>query len=202
MRILEITKSNLRKKLLSYYFSNPEAEHYLREIASILEVDPGNLSKELVRLENEGIFISRERGRIKLYNLNKEYPLFQEIKSIVFKTIGIEGLLKKEFQNIPSIQIGFIYGSFARDKAKADSDIDIFVIGRPNEQKLNRGISLLEKQLGREINYILWSKNEVIQKTREKNSFLAEIFNEKKIFLKGNDKKLQKLLRTKKIAEN
>ena len=193
MEILKITKSSLRKKLLAYYFSNPEAEHYLREIALILEVDPGNLSKELSRLEKEGIFISQERGRIKLYKLDKEYPLFHELKNIIFKTIGIEGLLKKEIQDISGIQIAFIYGSFAQNKARVDSDIDIFIIGEPNEQKLNQNIFSLEKQLGREINYIFWSKDEVIKKTKERNSFLSEIFKDKKIFLKGNEQKLQEL---------
>ena len=193
MEVLKITKSSLRKKLLAYYFSNPEAEHYLREIALILEVDPGNLSKELSHLEKEGIFISQERGRIKLYKLDKEYPLFHELKNIIFKTIGIEGLLKKEIQDISGIQIAFIYGSFAQNKARVDSDIDIFIIGEPNEQKLNQNIFSLEKQLGREINYIFWSKDEVIKKTKERNSFLSEIFKDKKIFLKGNEQKLQEL---------
>ena len=52
-----MTKSELRRKLLAYFFTNPENNLCLREIASILEEDAGNLSKELSRLENEGIFI-------------------------------------------------------------------------------------------------------------------------------------------------
>lgn len=176
MEILEITKSKLRKKLLAYYFSNPEAEHYLREIASILEVDPGNLSKELVRLEKEGIFVSQQRGRIKLFSINKKHPLFAELRKIIFKTIGIEGLFKKELENIPQIQVAFIYGSFAQNKETANSDIDIFIIGRPKEQKLNQVISSLEKQLGREVNYIFWPKEEVIKKNKRKKFFFSGNF--------------------------
>ncbi len=74
MKIFPIANSKLRKKLIAYYFSNIEAEHYLREIASILNLDPSNLSKELNALEKEGVFISQVRGRIKLYRLNKSYP--------------------------------------------------------------------------------------------------------------------------------
>lgn len=196
MKLLQFTKSGLRRKLLSFYFSNPEGEYYLREIANILGVDPGNLSKELSGLEKEGLFSSRLRGRMKLYTLNKMHPFFEELRIIVSKTIGIEGLLKSIFQKSKGIRIAFIYGSLATGKEKANSDIDIFVIGKPDENRLNREISLIEKQLGREINYIFWPENEVSKKIKQRDSFLEEIFSKKKIFLKGTDNELQKLYTT------
>ena len=73
MKAFQFTNSILRKKLISYFFSNPDSEYYLREIASMLGLDPGNLSKELTELEKDGVFISHVRGRIKLYRLNKNY---------------------------------------------------------------------------------------------------------------------------------
>ena len=53
VNFLEITRSRLRQKLLSYFFTNPNANLYLREIASVLKEDPGNLSKEFAKLEKE-----------------------------------------------------------------------------------------------------------------------------------------------------
>jgi DNA-binding MarR family transcriptional regulator len=58
----------------------------VRELASYIHEDPGNLSRELRRLEDEGLYQSVTRGRIKLYSLNKGYPLFRELKAIIFKT--------------------------------------------------------------------------------------------------------------------
>jgi hypothetical protein len=49
------------------------------------------IRKELTRLEEEGIFLSRRKGNLIYYLLNQSYPLFDELKSIVFKTIGIQG---------------------------------------------------------------------------------------------------------------
>ena len=89
VNFLEMTRSRLRQKLLSYFFTNPNANLYLREIASVLKEDPGNLSKEFAKLEKEGIFISTLRGNQKYFSLNKKYPLYKELKSIIFKTIGI-----------------------------------------------------------------------------------------------------------------
>jgi predicted nucleotidyltransferase/predicted transcriptional regulator with HTH domain len=195
MKIFPIANSKLRNKLIAYYFSNIDAEHYLREIASILNLDPGNLSKELNALEKEGVFISQVRGRIKLYRLNKSYPFFNELKSIVFRSIGIEGSIREVLRKIDGIEIAFIFGSFASAKELANSDIDLFIMGNPDEKILNRNISEIEKKIGREINYLLWPKKEVIKKLKEKNSFLKEIFANKKIFIVGTQNELKKLSR-------
>lgn len=202
MKLFQITKSELRKKLISYFFSNPEKEHYLREIASLLNLDPGNLSKELNGLEKDGIFVSQIRGRIKLYKLNKKYLLFNELKNIIFKTIGIEGTLRSSLEKISGIQVALIYGSFASGEETMNSDIDIFIIGKPDEKVLNKEISIIERKTGREINYIFWPAKEVVKKLKEKNSFLEEIFKNKKIFLKGTKNELQELYRAGKIKTN
>ena len=94
VNFLQLTKSRLRQKILSYYFTNPTNQLYVRQLASILREDPGNLSKELSRLENEGIFIAETKGNQKHFYLNKRYPLYNELKSILFKTVGVEGRLK------------------------------------------------------------------------------------------------------------
>ena len=54
VNFLEMTKSRLRRKLLSFFFTNPDTNLYLREISAILKEDPGNLSKEFNKLEKEG----------------------------------------------------------------------------------------------------------------------------------------------------
>ncbi len=88
--LFHLTKVGLRKRLLHYFFSRPEANLYLREIARFIQVDPANLSRELRFLEKEGIFQSRKRGLQKFFSLNPGYPLFHEIKKMVGQTIDAE----------------------------------------------------------------------------------------------------------------
>jgi DNA-binding MarR family transcriptional regulator len=61
----------------------------LRDLAGRLSIDPSNLSKELARLEREGHFRSEVSGRQKYFHLNRQYALFQEVRSIVAKTLGM-----------------------------------------------------------------------------------------------------------------
>ena len=73
------------------YFSNPDNEYYLRELERLLETPVSMIRKELLRLEAEGMFLSKKRGNLTYFYLNKSYPLFDELKSIVFKTVGVQG---------------------------------------------------------------------------------------------------------------
>jgi DNA-binding transcriptional ArsR family regulator len=84
MSILLGTK--LRKKLLAFSFSHPGESFYVRELSGLIREDPGNLSRELRRLEEEGIYRSATRGKEKFYSLNKSYPLFREVKKIVLNS--------------------------------------------------------------------------------------------------------------------
>jgi predicted transcriptional regulator with HTH domain len=92
MSLLFNTK--LRKKMLTYSFTHPDKEYYVRELASIIHEDAGNLSRELRKLEGEGLYRSFSKGGLKFYSLNKNYSLFNEVKKIIFKTKGVEGGFK------------------------------------------------------------------------------------------------------------
>lgn len=74
----------LRHKLLAYSFTHSDASYYVRELALLINEDPGNLSRELRKLEREGIYQSVKKGNAKFYSLDKQYPLFNELKKITF----------------------------------------------------------------------------------------------------------------------
>src|SRR5438309_3150047 len=124
-------RSKARQRLLAYYFTNPTARHHLRDLAERLSIDPSNLSKELGRLEREGLFRSEVSGRQKYFQLNRGYSLFAEVRSIVTKTIGVAPLLGQSLKKIEGIEEAYLYGSFARNQMDASGDIDVLVIGAP-----------------------------------------------------------------------
>jgi predicted transcriptional regulator with HTH domain len=82
--------SEARRKLLDYFFSHQDAKHYLREIATLLALDPGNLSRELRRLEKEGLFLSKKRGNQKCFFLNPSYEHYSDIKRFFVSSSGDE----------------------------------------------------------------------------------------------------------------
>src|SRR5260370_37821071 len=108
-------RSKARQHLLAYCFTNPTARHHLRDLAERLSIDPSNLSKELGRLERDGLFRSEVIGRQKYFQLNRGYPLFDEVRKIVAKTIGVAHLIAQSLKRIEGIDQAYLYGSLARN---------------------------------------------------------------------------------------
>src|ERR1035441_8146477 len=103
-------RSAARRRLLAYYFTNPTARHHLRDLAARLSTDPSNLSKELGRLEREGLFLSEIGGRQTYFHRNRKYPLCAEVKRIVEKTIGAVTVLQESLRKIEGIDKAYLYG--------------------------------------------------------------------------------------------
>lgn len=190
MDIIKIFNSKTRQAIFRLYFSNPGKPFYLRELERELDIPVSMLRKELIALEKESVFKSERKGNLLYYSLNKHYPLFDELKSIVFKTVGIKASLEKLLSAIKNINAAFIYGSYAKNAENAKSDIDLFIIGKPDEDILLNKINKLEKTLKREINYSIYSKTDFEKKKKAKDSFIDDLLKNKKIFLIGDENEL------------
>lgn len=176
-------RSHLRKALLTHYLANRTASHYVRELAAVLGVDSTNLSRELHRLEQEGLFRSESRGNQKYYSLNREYPFLKEVFSILRRTIGVVPALSESLSKIPGIQAAYLYGSFAKGDEDAASDIDILIVGKPKATELANVAGRLEKLLSREVNYTVITDEELKRKLASHDPFLSDIWKGKRVEL-------------------
>lgn len=184
-------RSKARQRLLTYYFANPTARRHLRDLAERLSIDPSNLSKELGRLEREGLFRSEVSGRQKYFQLNREYPLFDEVRSIVAKTVGAVPLIAQSLKKIEGIEEAYLYGSFARNQQDAASDIDVLVIGAPLNEPLAETVGKLGRQLGREVNYTVLTRKEFESRRTRKDAFLENVWHNNRVSLIGPHEKAQ-----------
>lgn len=177
---------NGKGKILALFFSNPDKEYYLREIAKLLNEEPGAIQNHLNSLSEEKILLDHRMANLRFFKLNKNYPLYEEIKRIVSKTIGIEAKLKKLSNKFLGIEFAFIYGSIAKNAENSTSDIDLMIIGEVDEDKLIQQINRLEEELKREINYTIYRRREFKKKLDEGNEFISEVMKEPQIILKGD----------------
>jgi predicted nucleotidyltransferase len=187
---LYITKSKIRESLLILFFTNPQKKYYLRELERILGFSAGSIRRELLKFANDNLFKTEKAGNLLYYSLNNNHPLFDELKSIVSKTAGIEYSLRNELAKISKIKTALIFGSFASKKEGEKSDIDLMIIGNPDITKLNNKISLLENKLKREINQVVYSPEEYQLKKRENSQFVLDILKKPKIILIGEESDL------------
>jgi len=182
---LYISKSKIRQELLALFFTNPQKRYYLREMERILGCSAGSIRRELLKFQKDGLFNTDKVGNLLYYSLNTKHPLFKELKAIVSKTVGVEASLRKELSAVPNIETVFIYGSFAANKEKSVSDIDLMVIGDPKSSLLNEKLSALERRLKREINPTVYSMREYKAKKRGKSGFIIDLLKNPKIMVIG-----------------
>lgn len=177
---------NGKGEILNLMFLNPDKKYYLAEIAKILNKESSAYQKQIESFIQEGILNDERIGHMRFFWLNNDYHLYEEIKNIISKTIGVEAQLKTLLKEIDSVETAFIFGSFATDKFSSDSDIDLFLVGEEIEDSVIKHITKLETEIDRSINYHIYSKDEVLSRINVENDFVNNIFNRNIILLKGN----------------
>ena len=185
-------KSRIRKKIILSFVYNQGKEFYLSEIARRARTSAGTAQRELNRLLAQDFITFRKKGNLNIYSLNETYSLLNEIESIVRKTFGIEVELGKELRKVRGVLFAFLYGSYAKGSIKSDSDIDLFIIGNPDEDDVYNAVRKVEDLVGREINYHLADEAEFAEKS-QRNSFYREILD-RPLMLAGKEDELRQII--------
>lgn len=187
LETLYISKSRIRQDLLALFFTNPSQKYYLRELQRELGYSAGSIRRELLKFQKDNLFNTQSVGNLVYYALNTKHPLFKELKRIVSKTVGVEGSLRNTLSSIHEIRFAFIYGSYAGKKEKGSSDIDLMIVGNPDNSLLNEKIAELEKRLKREINPTIYSLEEYRGKKKAQSGFIIELMKNPKIMVIGKE---------------
>jgi len=79
------------------------------------------------------------------------------------------------------LEKAYIFGSYVKGNFQQESDIDILLIGDHSSLEAKRIILPLEKNIGREINIIDISIEELKLRQKKNDDFIKNIFSQKTI---------------------
>ncbi|MGA2168747.1 MAG: nucleotidyltransferase domain-containing protein [Terracidiphilus sp.] len=178
-------RSDLRRKLLTFFYVNRSARVYVRQLAGELQADSTNVSRELARLQQEGFLRSEPEGRQLYYSINRDYPYLKPVFALLQGSVGIQPTLKHALESVPGIRSAWLFGSLARNEADASSDIDLLIVGKPDQTRLAAQARNAEKTLRREINSTVLTPKELKRRLKKGDAFIADIWNGKRIELIG-----------------
>jgi predicted nucleotidyltransferase len=179
-------RSELRRKLLTFFYVNRSARVYVRQLATAIGADSTNVSRELARLQREGFLHSEVEGRQLYYSVNPAYPYLKPVFALLKGTLGVEPTLRQALHAVPGIESAWLYGSFAKGEADLASDIDLLIVGEPDQAHLAAEIRKAEQTLRREINYTVLTSRELNRRLARRDAFLADVWNGKRIELIGH----------------
>jgi len=103
------------------------------------------------------------------------------------KTVGLGDVLKRKFSELKGVRYVLVYGSFAGGEEAGRSDVDLLVVGDVTEEEVITVVGRVEKEVGREISYVLWSEGEFVKRVRNRHHLLTDIVSKPVIMIVGEE---------------
>lgn len=187
--------SEVRILLLKQFLLNEDSEFYLRQLSNHFHLSPRQVSLELQNLHKIGLIKKRISGNLHNFSINRQHPIFEELKGIFLKTVGLKDVLYKYLSVFKDrIQFAFVYGSMAKGNAGAESDIDLMIIGDLSSRQLSAKMMKAENELQREINFSVFTPEEFKTRLNQNDHFVSTLVKEKKLFVLGDLNEFERLV--------
>lgn len=166
-------------KILYPFLNDYKKRTHFRELSRLTNLDTKTLQRQIKTLEKFNIIKYKFSGRHKEYYLNLEnlvtrdfLILAEVLKTIRFLVRNFE--IRKISQEINIDSCIVLFGSYAKEKADENSDIDLFVIGSKISKKVTEKI---QKIYGKKISQKNISEKSFQRLLKEKNPLIMEILD-------------------------
>lgn len=194
--IEQLFGSKTRVKLLQLFYGNPNRSFYVREITRKVDEQINSVRRELANLLSIGIITSDTSNNKVYYEVNQKYESFSPLQELFGgkvakpKRTGSKAAAKPEvvtaaeeandLKALGNIEAACLLGQFTRDE---QSGIDMLVVGNVNTNALQKYVSELEEQEGKELRYTVFSLEDFKYRLTIKDRFLSNVLLSKKQIL-------------------
>ncbi|MDA0225140.1 MAG: nucleotidyltransferase domain-containing protein [Proteobacteria bacterium] len=183
-----------RQALLAQLYGRADEEHLQENLIQLAGLGRGSVQRELEFLTQAAVVRRTVRGRQVYFQANADCPIYDELRGLVVKTVGVADALRSALVPLSDrIRIAFVYGSVAKGVERSASDVDVMIIGEASFADISGALSSAQKAIGREVNPSVYSPSDFRAKLAAKQHFLRSVMKEKKIFLVGDARELARL---------
>jgi len=162
---------------------------HLREIARRAGLNSKTVMRELHALRDAGILLSNHIGRQVIYRLNPGCPIYEELRAIIRKTVGLADVLQEVLAPLNDrIDLAYVYGSHASGEESVESDVDLMIVGEVSLREVSPSLRQAREMLRRQINPTLYRGEEYRLALAEENSFVRRVHDGPRIEIIGSDR--------------
>ena len=181
--------SGTQQRVLGLLFGQPDRSFYSSEIIAMAKVGSGAVQRELARLAQSGLVTLQPVGIQKHYQANPTSPIYAELVGIARKTVGLAEPLREALAPLaPQIKAAFVYGSVAKQKDTASSDIDLLLLSaKLSYADLYKALEEASILLGRTVNPTILSKPELAKRIKRGEAFITRVLAQPKLWLMGSE---------------
>ena len=183
----------VQQRVLALLFGQPDRRYQSGELIRLAKSGTGAVHRQLARLADAGLVAVTRNGNQKYYQASRESPVFEELHSLITKTVGLAEPLRHALApDASKIRAAFIYGSAARGTDRARSDIDLMVVSDslsyPDVYDLLQPVEVI---LARPVNPTVMTSAEWRKKRAATGSFVDRIASRPRLFIIGSPDDLE-----------
>lgn len=182
-----------RTAILAALLLRPEESRHVRDLERTTGLSPGSLHRELTALVGFGVLQRKQVGRQVFYRVDPACPVLPELTGLLRKTAGVVDVLRDGLAPLADrIVAAFVYGSMATGDIHANSDVDLMIVGSVGFADVVLALEPAQAAIRREVNPTVLNPVEFTERSQHKDSFIASIWKEPKLWLLGNADELGK----------
>lgn len=180
-----------RTAILAALLLRPEESRHVRDLERTTGLSPGSLHRELTSLVGFGVLQREQIGRQVFYRADPACPVLPELTGLLRKTAGVADVLREGLAPLAErIAAAFVYGSMATGKLHANSDVDLMIVGSAGFAEVVLALEPAQSAIRREVNPTVLNPEEFAERRQQKDSFIASIWKEPKLWLIGDEGEL------------
>jgi predicted nucleotidyltransferase len=179
----------VQQRVLGLLFGQPDRRFQSAELIRLAKGGVGAVHRQLGRLAETDLVTVTRSGNQKHYQARRDSPVFEELHSLIVKTVGVAEPLRQALAGkARAIRAAFVYGSVAKGTDRARSDIDLMVISDSlRYSDLFEALQAAEAVLGRTINPTVMTVAQWRAKRARADSFTARVAGQSRVFVIGSD---------------
>lgn len=184
--------TKVQQRVLAVLFGNPARSFYANELIALAASGSGAVQRELAQLEAAELVTVTRVGNQKHYQANASAPIYEELRGLVLKTSGLVDVLRAALAPLAAqIDQSFVYGSVAKGKDTAKSDVDLMVISEKIAYAdLFAALEPAMNRLQRTVNPTLYSRMEIHNRILDGNAFVKRVLAQPKLWVIGESRDL------------
>jgi predicted nucleotidyltransferase len=181
-----------QQSVLALLYGQAEKSFYTNEIIRKSGRGSGAVQRELSRLVRSGLATVTRIGAQNHYLANTDAPIYEELCSIVRKTVGLVEPMQHALQPLADhIELAFVFGSVARQQDSAFSDIDLLIVGDDlTYADVYPALEPLSQTLGRSIQPTIYSSSDLQNRIASDTVFVRRVLEQPKLWIIGQESEL------------
>jgi predicted nucleotidyltransferase len=185
--LIDALFTSTQQRLLTLLFGQPDRTFFTREIIELVQSGTGAVQRELLRLTGAGLVLTTNQGNQKHYQANQAAPVFDELRGIVLKTVGLAEPIEAALAGLKEvIQLALAYGSVAKHAGTASSDVDLLIVSDGLLlEKAYAALASAEHAIFRKINVTLLTPEEFERRRTDGSPFVSKVLAGKHLVLIG-----------------